>query len=555
MGLTGCGAGMSDSQVNSIDNGDASKLPIPLKPTQKDMMASRFLGHAAWGGNTAEIQRVLNVGLENWLAQQMSQPIQQSFVQWLIDRGYGQKGNSSTQGLYPGLWCRLMTSPDLVRQRIALALSEFFVCSVDKLITGGYGQFAVAGYWEVLEKNAFGNFSQLLEDVTINPMMGFYLNTKGNTKASAGRVPDQNYAREVMQLFTIGLHELNQDGTEKKNAQGNVIETYTNTDIEGLSKVFTGWNLNNSFKTSDTDPFWQYAQSLANPMVLNEHLHSPEEKTFLGTSIAPNTAGKESLRLALNVLFHHANTGPFFAKQMIQRLVTSNPSPAYVERVANVFANNGQGIRGDLKAVFKAILLDPQAREFDIGGGDNSFGKLREPMVRFIQWGRTFAVTSASNKINEEWVFFGPTLPTEDQLGQMPMFAPSVFNFFRPSYSPPNSVLGEQNLLAPEFQILTEPSIIGYVNFMQHMISNDIKNKPVGQLQANYDSYIYLAVNPKQLVETLTLHIAPGAFSEAKKTALTQLLTRMGNDPESLKQRVYTAVWLVMCAPDYLVQR
>jgi len=138
MGLTGCGAGMSDSQVNSIDNGDASKLPIPLKPTQKDMMASRFLGHAAWGGNTAEIQRVLNVGLENWLAQQMSQPIQQSFVQWLIDRGYGQKGNSSTQGLYPGLWCRLMTSPDLVRQRIALALSEFFVCSVDKLITGGY---------------------------------------------------------------------------------------------------------------------------------------------------------------------------------------------------------------------------------------------------------------------------------------------------------------------------------------------------------------------------------------------------------------------------------
>ena len=333
--LAACGGG------GDLGNAPAGGTPIssddPIVPVvnPSQAAASRFLGQAAWGGNPTDIDQVIGWGQEAWLDQQMAMPIEQTFVQWLVVRGYGSQTapNAGGAGMMPGLWRRLMSNPDLVRQRVALALSEFFVCSADKLITGmGYNQFAVGYYWDILEKNAFGNFRDLLQDVTLSPMMGIYLNTKGNQKADGkGRVPDQNYAREVMQLFTIGLHELNPDGTEKKDAHGNPIEIYTNDDIEGLSKVFTGWNFDQRVKTPQPNTsLWQNCIWLSSPMILNDGLHSLLEKKFLETTIPPNTNGTESLKIALKALFDHANTGPFFAKQMIQRLVTSNPSPAYV---------------------------------------------------------------------------------------------------------------------------------------------------------------------------------------------------------------------------------
>ncbi|MEY3674412.1 MAG: hypothetical protein RJB47_1120 [Pseudomonadota bacterium] len=563
--VTACGGGgdMSSDGPGS-ENGQNSVLGQPAL-TVTEAAASRFLGHAAWGGNPSAMDEVIGWGMEGWLDAQLALPIKETFVEWLVRRGYGKKGNSSSQGLYPGLWRRLMSNldpdpqfsnNDAVRQRMALALSEFFVCSFDKLITGGYGQFAMAYYWDILEKHAFGNFRALLEEVTLNPAMGFFLNTRGNTKATPGRVPDQNYAREVMQLFSIGLHDLNPDGTEKKDAQGQPIETYTNEDIEGLSKVFTGWNTDGSFKTADDAAFWSYGQTMANPMVLNESLHSPEEKKFLDTVIPAGTNGKDSLKIALDALFNHANTGPFFAKQMIQRLVTSNPSPAYVQRVAQVFANNGQGTRGDLKAVFKALLLDPEARQFDQGGSSNSFGKLREPMVRLIQWARTFSATSVSVEKDKEWEIYNPFIHFESELGQKPMFAPSVFNFFRPGYTPPNSGISQQGLLAPEFQILTEPAIVGYVNFMQKMVSNhEAIAKPPGYLVADYSAYVAMAIDPTLLLNKLTVCLAPHAFNASQINTMAVMLAGMPDDPAGLKKRVYTAVWLIMCVPDYLIQR
>jgi uncharacterized protein (DUF1800 family) len=388
--------------------------------------------------------------------------------------------------------------------------------------------------------------------------MGIYLNTKGNIKATPGRVPDQNYAREVMQLFTIGLIVLNPDGTEKTDAQGQPIETYTNDDIQGLSKVFTGWKLDFSFE--ERADFWQYGQTLAKPMVLNETLHSPEEKKFLSTTIRERTNGTDSLKTALDALFNHANTGPFFAKQMIQRLVTSNPSPAYVQRVAQVFANNGQGTRGDLKAVFKAILLDTEARQFDHSGStSNSFGKLREPMVRLIQWARTFSVTSSSTTYGEEWVISKTFIHTESELGQAPLYAPSVFNFFRPGYTPPNSGIAQQGLLAPEFQILTEPAIVGYVNFMQKTVNNSESlgpaSQPAGYLIADYSAYLSMAYNPTLLLNKLTLYLAPHAFSASQIDTMAIMLASIPDDAAGMKKRVYTAVWLIMCLPDYLIQR
>jgi uncharacterized protein (DUF1800 family) len=531
--------------------------------------ASRFLGQAAWGGNPTDIDQVIGWGQEAWLDQQMDMPIEQTFVDWLVDRGYGTRTelNAGGAGLMPGLWRRLMSNPDLVRQRVALALSEFFVCSADKLITGmGYNQFAVGYYWDILEKHAFGNFRDLLQDVTLSPMMGIYLNTKGNQKADGkGRVPDQNYAREVMQLFTIGLIKLNPDGTEIKDAHGNPIETYTNEDVEGLSKVFTGWSFDNKTPFDIREDFWQNCVYLSRPMGLTSTLHSPEAKTFLGITIPSNTNGTDSLKTALTRLFNHANTGPFFAKQMIQRLVTSNPSSAYVARVAKKFANNGRGVRGDLKAVFKAILLDPEARQLDAGGTHSSFGKLREPMVRFIQWARTFSAVSAKDPAiapnedvyNKEWVISSKIIHTESELGQAPLYAPSVFNFFRPGYTPPNSNIAHQSMLAPEFQILTEPAIVGYVNFMHKTVNNGESwgAKPAGYLKANYSRYQAMAINPIELLNTLTLYLAPHAFSAAQINTMAQMLASIPNDEVGLKKRVYTAVLLIMCIPDYLIQR
>ena len=566
--LAACGGG---AELGNAPPGPGPNTGNPIVITEAG--ASRFLGQAAWGGNPTDIDQVIGSGQEAWLDQQMAMPIAQTFVEWLVDRRYGyQSGvNAGGAGLMPGLWRRLMSNPDLVRQRVALALSEFFVCSADKLITGmGYNQFAVGYYWDILEKNAFGNFRDLLQDVTLSPMMGIYLNTKGNQKADGkGRVPDQNYAREVMQLFTIGLHELNPDGTEKKDAKGNPIETYTNEDVEGLSKVFTGWNFDQRVKTPQPNTsLWQNCIWLSSPMILNDGLHSLLEKKFLETTIPPNTNGTESLKIALKALFDHANTGPFFAKQMIQRLVTSNPSPAYVRRVADVFANNGQGVRGDLKAVFKAMLLDPEARQLDAGGTHSSFGKLREPMVRFIQWARTFSAVSVKDQTiappnedvyNKEWVISSKIIHTESELGQAPLYAPSVFNFFRPGYTPPNSNIAHQGMMAPEFQILTEPAIVGYVNFMHKTVNNGDSlgpaSKSVGYLKADYSRYQAMASNPTELLNTLTLYLAPHAFSAAQISAMAQMLASIPNDEVGLKKRVYTAVLLIMCVPDYLIQR
>jgi uncharacterized protein (DUF1800 family) len=261
----------------------------------------------------------------------------------------------------------------------------------------------------------------------------------------------------------------------------------------------------------------------------------------------------------LEKLFNHANTGPFFAKQMIQRLVTSNPSPAYVKRVADVFANNGQGVRGDLKAVFKAILLDREARQLDAGGTHSSFGKLREPMVRFIQWARTFSAKSKSTKYNEEWVISNKIIHTESELGQAPLYAPSVFNFFRPGYTPPNSNIAKQGMLAPEFQILTEPAIVGYVNFMQKTVNNGESvgpaGTPVGALRADYEPYLDMARTPTKLLNTLTLYLAPHAFSASQIDSMSTMLEAIPTNGDGLKKRVYTAVLLIMCVPEYLIQR
>jgi len=409
----------------------------------------------------------------------------------------------------------------------------------------------IAGYWDLLNAKAFGNFRTLLEDISLNPAMGFFLNTKGNLKedTASGRQPDENYAREIMQLFSIGLYELDLNGTVKTDAQGHPIETYVQSDITNLARVFTGydWDYSNVKQQSGFESYGvPTPEFTSGRMKFDANKHSKLAVSFLGTNIPANTSGAEALRIALDTLFNHANTGPFFCKQMIQRLITSNPSPDYVERVSTVFNNNGSGVRGDLKAVWRAILTDTEARGAITG---DISGKLREPIVRLTQIARTLNVSSSNGK----WEIYD--LSNADWgLGQAPLRSPSVFNFFRPGYVPPNTVLAQQALLAPEFQLHNETSTAGYINFISNFIKDGYSDvKPsIAVLEP-------MVLDINALVDWLNLHLTANQLSAATleliKTALKTPNLTSASSATAKSNRLYAAILLVVACPEYLIQK
>jgi len=541
--------------------------------------AARFLLQAQFSASDAEIADVQQQNYADWLAKQFDAPQGQTGWDWLNERGYGTIDNTTRffDHFYPGdymIWNQLMTAPDAVRKRLALALSEFFVVSLTGL-DFAWRSHAMAHYWDTLVKHALGNFRDLLEDVSLNPAMGHYLNTKGNQKenAATGRVPDENYAREVMQLFTIGLVQLNQDGTEKIGSNGQTLETYAQSDVTQLARVFTGYDFDQRQNVTvmfDAESKRKVGNTnfAKQRMAFTANRHSDQAVRFLGTTIAANTSGPVALKMALDTLFQHSNVGPFFGKQMIQRLVTSNPSPAYVARVAAAFADNGVGVRGDLRAVFAAVLLDDEARN-PAGLRDPRFGRLREPMVRLVQWGRTFGATS----VYGSWKIGDLSNPAT-QLGQSPLRSPSVFNFFRPGYVPPATHMAASGAVAPEFQIVTESSVAGYINYLQGVVRNGIyvndpdlpnnvsnsKNPKNGfDIKASYTAELAVASDAKALVARLNLLLCAGQLPATLQARMVAALNATPltatSPPEKRLDRVSAAVLLAMAAPQYLVQK
>jgi uncharacterized protein (DUF1800 family) len=401
--------------------------------------------------------------------------------------------------------------------------------------------------------------------------MGYYLNTKGNRKEdpATGRMPDENYAREVMQLFTIGLVQLNPDGTEKRDAQGQKIESYTQDDVTNLARVFTGYDFDMSQNVNTFDPVLNRnipnTTSVRLPMTLTANRHSTLAATFLGTTVPANTPGAAALSMAMDALFNHPNTAPFFCRQMIQRLVTSNPTPAYVARVAAAFANNGAGVRGDLRAVWSAILLDDEARD---GKGLRLalFGRLREPMLRLVQWGRTFGITSARGS----WKIGDLSNPAT-QLGQSPLRSPSVFNFFRPGYVPPSKALVRKLAVAPEFQLVNESTVGGYLNYMQGVIRNGIYVNAPDQpnsgsnatngydITARYTTELVFVADAAALVRRLNLLLCANQLSYETVNLIVNALNATpvtATSTEAVKlNRVAAAVLMVMASAEYLVQK
>lgn len=549
--LSACGGGGGGG------GGYSPPPPPPPPPALQYTVteAARFLLQAQFAFTDADVTSVRTLGYSAWLDQQFSVSLSQTAQAWLDGQGHNvPKANGNyfdpTMGDWMA-WRVTMTGADQLRKRCALALSEMMVTSLNP-IDGFWPPYVIGAYWDLLNKDAFGNFRTLLEDITLNASMGLFLNTRGNIKEdpATGREPDENYAREVMQLFTIGLYELNLDGTDKTDGLGNKTETYTQDDISNLAHVFTGYDWNYSRVTWQNTPFLPYAipttEFARDPMSFDASKHSDLAVTFLGTTIPANTPGAAALKTALDTLFNHPNVGPFFAKQMIQRLVTSNPSPAYVARVAGAFNNNGSGVRGDLKAVWKAILTDTEARTLPT---DDKSGKLREPMIRWIQWARLFNVSSDTGL----WQIYD-TSGSDWGLGQSPLRSPSVFNYFRPGYVPPHTAIADAADVAPEFQLHNETTTAGYINFLTSTIRTGYSD-----VKPNHAEALALVTDSQGLLDWLNLHFSANQISAttiaAMKTALDTHTVGAGSSDSEKLDRICNAVLMVMSCPEYLIQK
>ncbi|RZL93688.1 MAG: DUF1800 domain-containing protein [Variovorax sp.] len=557
----GGGAAFAPAPASGDTGPQAGSLtPLASTPTAQtyvytqaktDEEAARFLLQAQFSASEAEIEAVRSKGYLPWLGEQVDRASSQTGWDWLASQPY------DSVNVDDMIWSQLMSSPDALRKRMALALSEILVVSANE-IGSSWPHYLMAGYWDTLVAGVGGNFRKLLEDVTLNPAMGYYLNTKGNQKENAqGRQPDENYAREVMQLMTIGLVQLDADGTVRTGADGAPLDSYTQDDVTNLARVFTGYDrdIASNEQGGFTPPGQTYTVETnawtRRPMSLTENKHSTLEARFLGAIVPAGTKGAAALKTALDTLFNHPNVGPFIGKQLIQRLVTSNPSPAYVKRVSDVFANNGAGVRGDMKSAFAAVLLDNEARS-PAGLADPNFGRLREPMVRLVQWGRTFGATSAKGT----WKIGNRSDPG-GSLGQSPLRSPSVFNFFRPGYVPPSTAIASARLVAPEFQLVNETSVGGYLNFLQNtVLPNGFDNKDV---IATYAAEKALVLDPAALVARLNLLLTGNQLSPATRDLIagalaTPAVTAASTDAVKLN-RVLNAVLLVMAAPEYLIQK
>jgi uncharacterized protein (DUF1800 family) len=534
----------SNAMGSSANSAAVAATPVAMSRTQ----AARFLAQAAFGGSDTDIQNLQYQaqGIQGWLAQQFALPVnpsgQLSNVAWM------QANNLisvefDTTGVQSSLWRKLISSPDMLRQRMMLALTGLFVINTGAT-TLNYRGAAAAYYLDQLEANAFGNFKDLLLAVSHTPAMGQYLSYLGSVKANpvTGTSPDENYAREIMQLFTIGVVQLNLDGTPiaNPNDPSVALATYSQTDVLNMAKVFTGWKL-------DTTAMAYLGASAATDMVNDPSKFDTIVKTVLGQTIAAGLDGEQTLEAAIGVLMAHPNMAPFISRQFIQRLVTSNPSPDYVSRVATVF----NSMQGDMKSVITAILTDTEATS-DALLSNPLAGKLREPVVRFIQWARTFQLNFSPTTATQ-WAGIGDLSSPSSKLAESPLQSPNVFFFFQPGYVPPNTALQSNGITAPEFGITNESSVAGYMNFIKNVIANGI-----GGVPGNYNALqplINQGGNSAALLAELNVLIAAGQLSAATLSLMQGALDTIDVTSMGTNDRLFAALTLVMCAPEYLVQK
>ncbi|MEP6884177.1 MAG: DUF1800 family protein [Gammaproteobacteria bacterium] len=535
----------SNTAGSSAESTAVAALPTALSRVQ----AARALAQAAFGGTDADIQGLLNQasGIQGWLAQQFAIPVnpsgQLSNVAWM------QANNLisvmfDTTGVQSSFWRKLISSPDALRQRMMLALTDLFVVNTGA-IQLTYRGAALAYYLDQLEANAFGNFKDLLLAVSHTPAMGQYLTFLNSVKENpvTGTSPDENYAREIMQLFSIGVVQLNLDGTSIMNPTDHkvALATYGQADVLNMAKVFTGWKLNSAANA-------YLGASAATDMINNPTGFDTTEKLVLGQTIAAGLDGEQTLQAAIGILMQQPSIAPFISRQFIQRLVTSNPSTDYVSRVASVF----QSTQGDMKSIITAVLTDPEATSDQLLLNPQA-GKLREPVVRFIQWARTFKLNFSPGDA-AAWASIGDLSNPSTKLGESPLQSPNVFFFFQPGFIPPQTALQSNGITAPEFGMTNESSVAGYMNFVKNLIANGI-----GGTAGNYSALQPLVNeggNSAALLAELNVLIAAGQITSATLSLMQGALDTIDTSTSTgANNRLHAALTLIMCAPEYLVQK
>ncbi len=551
--------------------------------------ASRFLSQASLGANYEDIELVSQIGIEQWLDDQLAMPASsyQDTYNEIYNKAYHKIGQAYGYDSYnidrrgwehmpSTFYEKVLREEDVLRHKVAFALSQIFVVSIRVSTFSRRGK-GLADYYDVLYQGAFDNFHDVLKEVSLHPVMGYYLSHFQNKKANpiTGSLPDENYAREIMQLFTIGLFEMNNDGSYKLDANGERISTYDIEDIQEMARVFTGlcgdkWNLD-AYPNNTGSPGFNRgsnAYDFTVPMVMYQDHHDTGSKRMIdGSTIAAGQNGMKDVEDAIAVLFNHDNVAPFISIRLIQQLVKSNPSPEYVERIATIFNDNGTGVKGDLKAVVRAILIDPEARDCAWLNHPKS-GRLRQPVERLTNLFAALDVNSASGDLwyNDYGHIF-------DKLEQSFLASPSVFNFFTPFYSE-SDFIAPNDMVSPEFQILTSTTAIRSLNTIEDALKiRPFPNRTTVILNANNDPVIgYNADDPPffdltdeidlynnngttAIVERFNIVLCNGQLSNGTRNVIVDAVNQAAQNDTNYdaEDAINDVLYYMMMSPDYMI--
>ncbi len=543
--MVGCGNGnLGDLPAPLISQPPAAAPALPASevanaaPDEPISAAEayRLLDQTSFGANKQSIQQVSEIGAENWINEQMQLPAT------YLTTGL-QQANVGRWNEYVNVWWRqAIKAEDQLRQRVAFALSQILVVSAQDGLA--QQQMGLANYYDLLLRHAFGNYRELLWDISRNPVMGEYLSMKGNQKSDPENniEPDENFARELLQLFSIGQVLLNNDATPKLDDQGVPLPAYDQNTIQEYARVFTGWQVANA------DNFqWPSEPDYLSPMEPWPEYHDTGSKQLLqNKQIAAGGTAQRDLNQALDSIFYHPNVGPFLAKQLIQKLVSSNPSNQYVSDVAAVFNRNLAGERGSLASTVKAILMHQEARYGHLENPDN-FGKLKEPVLRVTQLWRAFEPEIIPYEFNYGWAY--------QDIGQAPLNSPSVFNFYRPDYGQPGEI-SDLGLVSPEFQIHDETSIISITNRLlaNTLWSHNFQEQNNNRIAIDITAEMELESDQNALLDHLNILLLGGRMSDTLRNQAIQLMQERPNDHNG-PLRITEAIFLIASSPEAAVQQ
>ena len=529
--------GTVNSQTSSVqfsvtnpDPGSATSgmLTAQVVKAISPNVADRFLEQTTFGPNPALVAQVQQSGLPAFLTNQFGAPV----------TAYPTPASTETDlgPLQQRFWVHALTGQDQLRQRVAFALGQIFVIGGDKISD----PTAYTNYLTLLSNDAFTNYRQIMKDVTLSPAMGHYLDMVNNDKPKAGDHANENYARELMQLFTLGTALLNDDGSPQLDSSNNPIPTYSQAQVQEFALAYTGWTyptMPGATQQKHNPSYW------TGPMVATDSNHDTTAKQLLqytnaasGGLLPGGQTSAQDLDGALDNIFNHPNLPPFVSRELIQHLVTSNPSPEYIQRVSEVFKNNGASVRGDMKAVITAILLDPEARRGDDPTTANAVdGHLQEPILYIAGLLRAFGAVSDGSNLSGQG----------SSMSENALFSASVFNFFSPNFVIPGT-----SLYGPEFQILTTATSLNRANFVNTFVFGSLGSGTT----VSFASYGTQASNPGALLDSLNTLMLHGTMSADMKTSILTAMQAVPAGANQGLQEAQTAIYLIGTSSQYQVQ-